>query len=59
MSEHKEILTVEEAAEFLSLSLYDVREKAKHGHIPARKLGPGKKAQWRFSRRKLIEWIES
>lgn len=50
----REILTVDGAAEFLSLSPWTIREKARLGEIPARKVG----GQWRFSRRDLIAHIE-
>ena len=50
----KEVLNAEEAAEFLGFSLYTLREKAKEGEIPGRKIG----REWRFSRQQLLEWIE-
>jgi excisionase family DNA binding protein len=50
----KEVLNVEEAAEFLGFAPYTIREKARDGQIPGRKIG----GEWRFSRRRLLEWIE-
>lgn len=50
----REVLTVEQAAEFLGFSPYTVREKARLGEIPGRKVG----REWRFSREQLLEWIE-
>lgn len=50
----KEVLNAEEAAEFLGFSLYTLREKARAGEIPGRKIG----REWRFSRRLLLEWLE-
>jgi excisionase family DNA binding protein len=50
----KEVLNVEETAEFLGFAPYTIREKAKEGEIPGRKIG----GEWRFSRRQLLEWIE-
>lgn len=49
----REVLTVEQAAEFLGFSPYTVREKARLGEIPGRKVG----REWRFSREQLLEWI--
>ena len=40
----KEILNVVEAADYLGLSAYTIREYAKAGTIPARKVGK----EWRF-----------
>lgn len=48
-----EVLTTEEAARLLRLSAYTVRELARKGKIPARKVGK----EWRFSRRRLLEWL--
>ena len=51
---HKEVLTAEEAAEFLGFNPVTVRQKARLGEIPGRKVGK----EWRFSRRRLLEWLE-
>lgn len=50
----REILNVEQAAEFLGFSPYTVREKAREGEIPARKVG----REWRFSREALLRWLK-
>ena len=50
----KEVLSAEEAAEFLGFRVYTIREKARAGEIPGRKVGK----EWRFSRRRLLEWLE-
>ena len=50
----KDVLNAEEAAEFLGFNPYTIREKARLGEIPGRKIG----REWRFSRRQLLEWIE-
>jgi len=50
----KDVLNVEEAGEFLGFAPYTIREKARDGQIPGRKIG----GEWRFSRRQLLEWIE-
>ncbi|MBU4194814.1 MAG: helix-turn-helix domain-containing protein [Actinobacteria bacterium] len=49
----KEILSVEDAAEFLGISPYTVRKHARQGLIPGRKVG----REWRFSRDSLLEWL--
>jgi len=53
MKDHP-VLNVEEAAELLRLSPYTVRELARTGKIPARKVGK----EWRFSREALLRWLE-
>jgi excisionase family DNA binding protein len=52
--QHKEVLTAEEAAEFLGFNPVTIRLKARAGEIPGRKVGK----EWRFSRRRLLEWLE-
>lgn len=49
----REVLNVDQAAEFLGFSAYTVREKARTGEIPGRKIG----REWRFSREQLLEWL--
>jgi excisionase family DNA binding protein len=49
----KEVFTTEEAAEFLSLSPFTVRDYARRGILPARKAGKG----WRFYKPDLIAWL--
>ncbi len=49
----KEILTTDDAAKFLSLTSYTVREYAKKGIIPARKVGKS----WRFVKADLLAWL--
>jgi len=51
----QEILTPREAADFLRVSYYVLLEHAKRGRVPAAKVG----GSWRFSRRKLTEWLEN
>lgn len=51
----REILNVEQAAEYLGFSAYTVREKARTGEIPARKVG----REWRFSTEVLRDWMQS
>lgn len=52
--ESKEVLSAEETAAFLGFRVYTIREKARAGEIPGRKVGK----EWRFSRRLLLEWLE-
>ena len=49
-----DVLTAQQAAEFLQLSVASVKAKARDGAMPAAKVG----REWRFSRRQLLEWIE-
>lgn len=55
MDREKDILTTEEAANYLQVQPITIREWAREGNIPAKKIG----RQWRFSKRVLLEWIES
>jgi excisionase family DNA binding protein len=50
----KDVLNAKEAAEFLGVNPYTIREKARSGEIPGRKIG----SKWRFSRRQLLKWLE-
>ena len=49
----QDILTAEEAAQYLRVSPRTLRELAGSGAIPARKVG----REWRFSRSTLHEWL--
>lgn len=49
------IMNVRQAAKLLGLSPYTVREFARDGKIPAKKVGRA----WRFSRDALIRWLET
>jgi len=53
MHKEPEILTTDEAAEMLRLSPYAVRDMARKGLIPSRKVGKG----WRFYKPDLLAWI--
>jgi excisionase family DNA binding protein len=48
-----DIMTTEEAAEFLKLTSFTVRDYARRGTIPARKVGKG----WRFYKPDLVTWL--
>ncbi|EKQ54357.1 MULTISPECIES: helix-turn-helix domain-containing protein [unclassified Clostridium] len=50
-----EILTLEEACEFLHVSDRTMIKLLREDHLPARKIG----REWRFSRKALIDWIGS
>lgn len=51
----RDVLTVEEAAEYLRVPRTTLLAKARQGLIPGAKIG----RLWRFSRRQLLEWLES
>ena len=51
--EKKEVLDGEEVADLLSVSPWTVREQARLGRLPGRKVGK----EWRFSRQGLLEWL--
>ncbi len=47
------VLTTEDAAEFLKLTLFTVRNYARRGILPARKVGKA----WRFFKPDLVAWL--
>lgn len=49
-----EVLTAAEAAEILRLHVITLRELARQGRVPARKVG----REWRFVRSQLERWLE-
>jgi excisionase family DNA binding protein len=49
----REILTIEEAAELLGVSVKTFNKVLHSESIPGRKIG----REWKFSRRALIDWI--
>jgi len=53
MSKESEILTIEEAAEYLKLNKRSVYKLAKEGKIPCNKV----LHRWRFKREALRKWI--
>ena len=53
MSSDREILNIDEAAEFLGVSVKTFNKVLHTQKIPARKVG----REWKFSRRALIEWV--
>ena len=54
MRKSKDVLNVEEAAQLLGVSAWTVREQARQGHLPGRKVGK----EWRFSRQGLMIWLQ-
>lgn len=53
-SDHpREILTIEEAAELLGVSIKTFNKVLHSENIPGRKIG----REWKFSRQALIDWI--
>lgn len=58
MSEHttqRDILTIEEAAELLGVSVKTFNKVLHTQDLPARKIG----REWKFSRQALIDWVAS
>jgi excisionase family DNA binding protein len=53
MSDQPEILTLQQAAEYLQVSERTILRAHKEGRVPGRQLG----SQWRFDRQQLREWI--
>ncbi len=51
--ENNLVLTTEEAAQFLKLTPFTVRDYARRGILPARKVGKG----WRFFKPDLVSWL--
>ena len=49
----REVLNVDEAAELLGVSPWTIREQARLGRLPGRKIGK----EWRFSREALLNWL--
>jgi excisionase family DNA binding protein len=49
-----DVLTVEQAAEYLQVPERILLAKAREGVIPGAKIG----RIWRFSQRQLLEWLE-
>ena len=54
MPKDKEIMTVKEVAEYLSIHPLTVHRHAREGKIPAFKIG----TDWRFHRKYLEKWIK-
>ena len=52
-AQEREVLTLEQLAELLSLDAESVRALAEQGELPGRKLGE----EWRFSRSAVLDWL--
>jgi excisionase family DNA binding protein len=52
-AEEREVLTLEELADLLSVDVEAARGLAEAGELPGRKLGE----EWRFSRRAILDWL--
>jgi excisionase family DNA binding protein len=50
---NKDVLNVREAAHLLGVAEWTVREQAKAGRLPGRKIGK----EWRFSRQALLDFL--
>jgi excisionase family DNA binding protein len=55
MADEPDILTLQEAAEFLRVPPLTMQRQVKAGRVPGRRIGK----EWRFSRTVLIEWMAS
>lgn len=55
MSESKDILNIDEAAELLGVSVKTFNKVLHTQTLPARKIG----REWKFSRQALIDWVGS
>lgn len=53
LDQTKSILTIEEAAELLGISVKTFNKVLHTENLPARKIG----REWKFSRQALIEWV--
>jgi excisionase family DNA binding protein len=53
MSDYPEILTMEQAADLLQVSVRTLQRMVKTGDVPGRRVG----RQWRFDRDQLKEWV--
>jgi nitrogen PTS system EIIA component len=51
--ENTDVMTIQEAADFLRCHPRTLQKMAIKGEIPAKKVG----SLWRFSRRRLQEWM--
>ena len=49
-----DVLTIEQAAEYLQISQSTLYKEAQKGKIPCQKIG----RRWRFSRQALEKWLE-
>jgi excisionase family DNA binding protein len=53
MAKTTDVLNAEEAAQLLRTSAWTVREEARRGNLPARKVG----REWRFHRDAIVAWL--
>ena len=53
MSELPEILTIEQAADLLQVSVRTLQRMVKKGQVPGRQIG----SQWRFDQDQLRAWV--
>lgn len=52
-SEYPPVLTVAQVAELLQVNPYTVREEARRGNLPGRKVGK----EWRFAKDAVLAWL--
>jgi excisionase family DNA binding protein len=53
------LLTINEAADFLSLSPYVVRDYCNRGTLKAHKVGEGKNTRWRIWEKDLYDFVNN
>ncbi len=51
----EEVLTLQEASQFLKLSKSTLYSLARKGEIPVRRVGKS----WRFTKQSLLRWLEN
>ena len=51
----RDVMTVEQAAEYLQMHVETVRRHCRNAKLPAVKIG----GQWRLYRKQLVEWFRN
>ncbi len=52
---NEELMTIEDVAKYLKLSVYTIRAMLREKRIPGFKLGK----MWRFKKERIDQWIEN
>ncbi len=58
MNYHDEIMTGQEARDFLKISRSTLWKLTKEDRIPAYRVGIGKNSDLRYKKQDLVEWLE-
>ena len=58
MDYHDEIMTGQEARDFLKISRSTLWKLTKEDRIPAYRVGVGKNSDLRYKKQDLVEWLE-